>query len=378
MRAILLLLILTLSACGSDKPINFQCPRIAEFRIPVPVTPSGPIAGAVAAPLDQTFRQVAQARRRVGAVAPGPLNIIVLSGGGKWGAYGAGLLEEWSAHQSTMPRPQFDIVTGVSTGALQSTFVFLGTTHDRELVKAYEIDRESQLAKRHGKLFFLRHGSTASLEPLIEYARTRVEPLLDRVAGEYRAGRRLMVGSVDALDGRMYALDLSKIAAELSGRERTDCYLGALLASAAIPFVFKQVRINDVPYFDAGVRHSVFLTGIQRSAARALGLEEAGGNLFILMNGDPGAPIRRDVEPTIFGALGRLRELTFDQIEQNSAYAVSQQTPGLKTWVATAENHGCKDPNGDEDIFNPGFMRCLIAAAKRSWANGNNPWATWP
>ena len=54
------------------------------------------------------------------------LNILVLSGGGQNGAYGAGLLKGWS-DCSVRPRPVFDVVTGISTGALISTFVFLLT-----------------------------------------------------------------------------------------------------------------------------------------------------------------------------------------------------------------------------------------------------------
>jgi hypothetical protein len=362
------------AACGKDRPINFACPRINEFRVPVPVTPGGAIP-AVADPFDQIFADAARGTG-AGAIAR-PSNILVLSGGGKWGAYGAGLLQAWS-NQSDPARPEFDVVTGVSTGALQATFAFIGSSADKDLVGSYDIERESQLVKRYGKLFFLSHGSTASLEPLVEYARVRAEPYLDRVAAEYRSKqRRLLVGTVEALDGRMYGIDMTRIAAELGGRERSDCYLGALLSSAAIPVVFNQVTINGVPYFDAGVRHSVFLTSVQQSAARALQREGRTGNLYILMNGVPGAEPVAEVQPTVLGALQRLRTITFDQVEQNSVYAVSQQAGGLTTWVATARGHGCTEPEGDEDIFNPTFMRCLIDKGRASW-NAGSPWQHYP
>jgi predicted acylesterase/phospholipase RssA len=377
MRIFVTLLALFVAACGSDKPINFDCPRIAEFRIPVPVTPGGPIP-LIPESLDTVFADAAARRSDAGLVAgPRATNIAVLSGGGKWGAYGAGLFDAWS-EQSSLPRPSFDVVTGISTGALQSTFVFVGSSADEGLIDAYDIERESELVKRHGKLFFLTHGSTTSLLPLADYAKRRAEPFYETVANEFRTkNRRLLVGAVDALDGRMYAIDLTRIAAELSGKERSECYVGALLAAAAIPAVFKQVTINQRPYFDAGVRHSVFLTGVQGSAARALSAGGHGGNLFILMNGVPGVQARTRVKPTLFGALGRLREITFDQIEQNSVYAVSQQASGLMSWVATAEGHGCDETNSDEDIFNPVFMRCLIRAGRDSWS-GAGPWRRFP
>ena len=379
MRFVLIALALLVSGCGSDEPINFSCPRFAEFLIPVPVTPGGAIPGAVTPALDSTLASAMDSGSGVGAVAPSPSNVLVLSGGGKWGAYGAGLLQGWSRQTNPeLPRPRFDIVTGISTGALQSTFAFIGEEADANLVEAYSIVRESQLAKRHGSLFFLRHGSMASLRPLIGYARQRAEPWFDRIAAEHRADRVLLVGIVDALDGRLYAANMTRIAAELSGEERANCYVGALLASAAIPVVFTQVRINNRPYFDGGVRQSVFLTGIQQSLSRITAARGTTGNLFVLMNGVPGVDTAADVRPNILSPLGRLRAITFDQIEQSSVYAVSQQTPGLTTWVATAEGHGCPDPDDtDEDIFNPQFMSCLIAAGRQAAADGN-PWERYP
>ena len=52
-----------------------------------------------------------------------PFNVLTLSGGGTRGAYGAGLLYGWSDKGDI---PEFDVVTGVSTGAVMATFVFLG------------------------------------------------------------------------------------------------------------------------------------------------------------------------------------------------------------------------------------------------------------
>src|SRR6185312_11279746 len=61
-------------------------------------------------------------------------NFIALSGGGDDGAFGAGLLVGWSAHGN---RPEFDMVTGVSTGALSAPFVFLGRAYDEKLAGMY-------------------------------------------------------------------------------------------------------------------------------------------------------------------------------------------------------------------------------------------------
>lgn len=61
-----------------------------------------------------------------------PLNIVELSGGGQNGAFGAGFLKGWRERGT---RPQFDIVTGVSTAALLSTHAFLGTEADDAMLE---------------------------------------------------------------------------------------------------------------------------------------------------------------------------------------------------------------------------------------------------
>ncbi len=50
------------------------------------------------------------------------ISMLSLSGGGDDGAFGSGLLVGWTAHGD---RPQFKLVTGVSTGALIAPFAFL-------------------------------------------------------------------------------------------------------------------------------------------------------------------------------------------------------------------------------------------------------------
>lgn len=363
-----------ISGCATDRPIAFQCPNMASFRSALDVTPGG--AARDDLPDFTTILANSLGTER-GGLQNEEANILVLSGGGKWGAYGAGLLKAWSGQTAAgETRPQFDIVTGVSTGALQSTYAFLGQAHDDALIAAYTIERERQLAKRHGSTFFIRHASMADLSPLRDYAGVRIAPLLDEVAAQARLGRKLFVGSIDALDGRMYAIDMTRIASELRGTERHECYVGALLASAAIPVVFRQVTINGTPYFDAGVRNSVFVTGVRDSAGKAVAQEKRRGKLWILVNGEPGVSVKAKVEPKILPTLGRLRELAFDQIQQDSIFAAHVEG-GMKTRVATATGHGCTTHSTDEDIFDPAFMKCLSESGKRAYERGM-PWKDYP
>src|SRR6476469_7825321 len=59
---------------------------------------------------------------------------LAISGGGDDGAFGAGLLNGWSASGT---RPEFKMVTGVSTGALIAPFAFLGSRYDGAIRKFY-------------------------------------------------------------------------------------------------------------------------------------------------------------------------------------------------------------------------------------------------
>jgi len=59
-----------------------------------------------------------------------PAVYVAISGGGDNGAFAAGLLNAWTA---TGTRPEFKLVTGISTGALIAPFAFLGPKYDATL-----------------------------------------------------------------------------------------------------------------------------------------------------------------------------------------------------------------------------------------------------
>src|SRR5262245_62547908 len=55
---------------------------------------------------------------------------LALSGGADDGAFGAGLLVGWSKRGD---RPRFEVVTGVSAGALIAPYAYLGPSYDAQL-----------------------------------------------------------------------------------------------------------------------------------------------------------------------------------------------------------------------------------------------------
>ena len=82
-----------------------------------------------------------------------PGKFLALSGGGMYGAYSVGVLAGWTAAGT---RPTFDVVTGVSTGALVATFAFLGPEYDPVMTRMYTsvTDRDIYRRRRVGAILW--------------------------------------------------------------------------------------------------------------------------------------------------------------------------------------------------------------------------------
>ena len=85
----------------------------------------------------------AELEKRYGGVMHREHNYLVISGGGPRGAYGAGVLTAWTKLGT---RPEFTIVTGVSTGALTAPFAFLGSKYDEQLETVYQLWTPARLS----------------------------------------------------------------------------------------------------------------------------------------------------------------------------------------------------------------------------------------
>jgi hypothetical protein len=224
-----------------------------------------------------------------------PYRALTLSGGGSRGAYGAGVMSGWTVRGD---RPQFDVVTGISVGALMATHVFLGPDFDENL-KIYKRLTNDDVYKKRGLFDIFRSGAAYDTAPLRETLLSLInEDILDLVAAEHRTGRRLFVGSTN-LDANLFTIwDLGAIAG--SGRpDRLQRYIDAIMASAAFPIAFQPVYIEvegeDGPHtqmhVDGGVRETAFYFDFVEelyAAAEAAGLTEGDfkQELYLLINGN--------------------------------------------------------------------------------------------
>lgn len=192
------------------------------------------------------------------------LNILVLSGGGSNGAFGAGVLRGWSESGT---RPKFDIVTGISTGALIASLAFLGPRYDGELKKLYTKTTAANIytTKGFSAIFSDSFLDYTPFKKQIEGIIT--EKLLDEIAVEHRAGRRLYVGTTNLDAGELVVWDMGAIAA--SGHPaRVRVFQKVLRASAAVPGFFKPVYIQPTlkskarqMHVDGGVKAPVLIRG---------------------------------------------------------------------------------------------------------------------
>ena len=171
--------------------------------------------------------------------AKGDVDALAISGGGANGAYGAGLLYGWTKNGK---RPEFQLVTGVSAGALLAPFAFLGPAWDNELHQAYFGPAIARLREPRLLLRLFTPGLYDNA-PLKELVRSYVsDRLIQAVAAEHAKGRRLLVGTTNLDTEQLVVWDMGAIATK-GGVEARDMFATVLVASASVPGIYAPSMI---------------------------------------------------------------------------------------------------------------------------------------
>jgi predicted acylesterase/phospholipase RssA len=200
---------------------------------------------------------------KAGDPTPPTIDLLVISGGGDWGAFGAGVLKGWGHVTGDMARPKFDIVTGVSTGAMIAPFAFLGDDEAIERIVQLYRHPSSEWIKPRGLAFFLPNNpSFYSLPGLEQEMRTKLDrPMLERIVAEGAAGRSLLVNTTNVDLGEMRAWDIvAQTKAALANHDEERLY-SVLLASAGIPAIFPAREIGDWLYVDGAITGNILYGG---------------------------------------------------------------------------------------------------------------------
>ena len=220
-----------------------------------------------------------------------PANYLAISGGGDDGAYGAGLLCGWTKAGN---RPEFKLVTGISTGALIAPFAFLGPKYDDKLREVYTNSAHKDIMEERGLHAVVFDDALADNRPLWELLQKHISAeMLREVAQEYKKGRILLVGTTDLDSRRAVIWNLTKIA-DSGHPQALDLFRKLMMASAAIPGAFPpamfDVEVNGKPYqemhVDGGTVAQVFVypPSIKlKEAAQQMGVERE-RNLYLIRN----------------------------------------------------------------------------------------------
>ena len=310
------------------------------------------------------------------------LYYLALSGGGQHGAFGAGVVRAWTESGT---RPVFDIVSGISTGAIMAPFIFLGSSYDDTLEEFYTTNATKDLLIP--TLFSGITGGTAlsSTAPLRAKIAQYITPeLLEKVATEYHKGRLLYVGTTNLDVSRPVVWDMGAIAA--SGHPGAlQLFRDVILASAAIPVAFPPVFINveagganyDEMHVDGGVTSQVSLV----SPAMPIYLfdEHLGHKLarevYVIVNGRL-VPPPKAVTPRVLkigaAALGSLTYAqTVSDLYKIYAVALRDQMDARFGW--TPETF-LEEPT---EAFDPVYMRKLYDYGHDLEASGKL-WSSYP
>lgn len=314
-----------------------------------------------------------------GGVLPAA-NLLSLSGGGDNGAFGAGLLVGWTAHGG---RPQFKLVTGVSTGALIAPFAFLGRDYDVALTDVYtNISPSKVFEKRFLPYAALAQNALSDTAPLYETISHYVtEELLARIAAEYNKGRLLLIQTTDLDAGMPSIWNIGAIAASRDPRA-LDLIRHILLASASIPAAFPpvlfDVEANGVAYqemhVDGGAVSQAFLVPPSvntRATLEKSGYSRKSVNAYIIRNSrlttawsdveQTTLPIAAKAVSTMinYNGVGDLYRMYMVTQRAGASYSVAYIGPDFQA------------PHPEE--FDPTFMRALYEFGYQKAVKGY-PW----
>ena len=334
-----------------------QVPGIPMARYWADATPPG-FKEWLALPDDQLVA-------RFGGIMNRPHHYLLISGGGGDGAFGAGLLIGWT---STERRPEFQIVTGISTGAIIAPFAFLGSAYDPTLREVYTSFGSDDLVQRRGIFEVLRGDSAFSTDPLARLLERYLGDVeIAAIAAEGRKGRSLLIGTTNLDAARPVIWDITRIA--MSGVPGAKRLIHDVIrASSAIPGAFPPVLINveaegvryDEMHVDGGVTSQVFLgpTGLEwRKIAERLRVDGP-PQLYVIRNSQL-SPRWEQVSPRVAPIVSRtiFSLIRTQGIGDLAQIYLTAERAGMGFNLARVPADFDLEPT---ELFDPVYMRALF------------------
>lgn len=299
------------------------------------------------------------------------LNLLSLSGGGQNGAFGAGFLNGW---RESGQRPEFDIVAGVSTGALLATHALLGTPADDVILEKMYTQVTKNNIFENRSIFGILSGSdslrdTAPLRSLIaEYVTVET---LQRVASAYDNNRLLLVGTTNIDYAQTWIWNMSLIAKH----GMIDLYRDVLIASASFPIIFPPVEIEGHLFIDGAARSNIVVPGMA-GAERPKPPLFGPGNMYLISNG------KLNHRPkALRKSLGDVAGMTVNvMMNQSMQTATTRSYFGSQLLGYNYKMIAIPDDveiGNDPLAFDPKQMRAAFEAG-RALAKQSDPWSSVP
>ncbi|MGF1772523.1 patatin-like phospholipase family protein [Vibrio wakamikoensis] len=258
--------ILMVSACSTthslENRVSMENYYDAQVVIDTEETPSEPIR--VFSGEDTSLFYDAKTNQTPIRSNTDSLNVLVLSGGGANGAYGAGVL---NGLYDSGQFEDYSVVTGISAGALMAPFAFVGKEMVPEMTNVMlNISDKDIIGKRHF-LQTLTKDALSNGDGLQTFiANTYSSELIEGIAAQHRAGKRLLIGTTQFDSAELVVWNLGAIA-NSSSKNKVRLIHQILAASASIPGVFPpqfiQVEENgksrEELHVDGGLANQMFL-----------------------------------------------------------------------------------------------------------------------
>ena len=365
-----------LSACAGERPKNAVCPAVTG------------------APLETFDASLADAMAARWSGTPGHPHeraaILVLSGGGAWGAYGAGFLNGWSQRPAALgrPRPQFDVVTGVSTGAIMAPYAFLGQSYDQALERGFRGADASSVFLPRSILSVPFSNSLNDPAPMEQGLNAAFSD--DVVAGIRAATgerRTIWVGAVNFDTAAFTEFNLSALARDLPPDQARTAMVDRIMAASAVPAFFPPRFINGCMYMDGDVRENVFVSHLHGAVKTAAGMDTPQADIYVIVNGTVGDH-RILTDNTLIGIAVRGFEIAEGEIQLNSlreVYDYAQEHGYGFYWTSSDDvvadpkdvRRGiCPGPQSADEQFKAGFTTCLFDAGLAKARDRQTPWRT--
>ncbi|HEY1246332.1 MAG TPA: patatin-like phospholipase family protein [Hyphomicrobiaceae bacterium] len=378
--------------------LGSACARIERQPVPEPLVSKAMVPGLAYArfwgdevPKDvvafvQTHMPgVKRMASRVGREQGRPLvEYLALSGGADEGAFGAGLLVGWTKRGD---RPQFEVVTGVSAGALIAPYAFLGPAYDRQLAELWTNSDPQMVATPQLLAGLLGAEAIADSGPLRALIAKHVNRrMLGEIAREYRNGRLLMIGTTNLDAQRQVIWNMGEIAAAAArDPEAAQLFRDVLLASASIPGIFPPVHITvragaqtfEEMHVDGGPTRQVFLAPAQFSLRTfdSFYAQPPIRRVYVVRNGKL-APVYEAVPPDTLAISARsLFTVTKNQAlgDINRIYAMTQRDGAEFRLASIPASFAAQSTQS----FDPAYMKALFEVGYRVGLGGK-AWVTAP